>query len=507
MKNPIRLFREQVKAITELKPLAQETEFLKERLAELENDMARWSNITTGMDTELSRGALTTICKSALLYFLKNPLIKRAVNIQTFYVFGGGVGVEATDKDVNKEVQQFFTDNKDEIKTQQGLEAKENELQLYGNLFFTFFPGKNGVKLRMMPFDEIQAKITNPNDRQEAWFYVRQYSTSKGKTLKKLYRDYRFPTPQENEQQVIEDAGYNDIEIVDDVYIYHVAVNKLGNMQFGISEVYAALDWAKAYKEFLENWVTIVKSYARFAWTLTGKKKAGVQVAGGRVKTSGSDGKIGDIAAMTEGYKLDPVKTSGATTSMDDARRLLLMVCAATGIYEHYFGDPSTGNLATSTSMERPMELKFQARQSFWCDIFNNIFQYVIENALFYNRLKLPPLNEEEEDERRLIRITFPEITQHSFKERIDAIVSATTLNGQMPSGSIPDMRVTTRLLLQALEVDDIDKVMTQLFPEGSDTLPNGEEMPKTATEAVKAIKEIRKQVEGMLKNDNTGTE
>jgi hypothetical protein len=504
MKNPIRTFREQETQITELKAVAQETEFLKERLSELESDMEGWSDITTGMDTEFSRGALTTICKSALLYFLKNPLIKRAVNIQTFYVFGSGVNIEAEEKDVNNVVQEFLTQNKEEIDTQQGIEEKENELQIYGNLFFTFFPGKDGVKLRMIPFDEIQAKITNPNDRKETWFYARQYSIGTGQDIKKLYRDYRFPTMQENEQQVIKDAGYGGVEIVDDVYIFHAAVNKLGNMQFGISEVYSALDWAKAYKEFLENWTTIVKSYARFAWTLTGKKKAGVRTSAGRVKTSGSEDKIGDIAAMTEGYKLDPVKTAGATTSMDDARRLLLMVCAATGIYEHYFGDPSTGNLATSTTMERPMELKFQARQSFWYDIFNDILQYVIDNAIEYGRLRLPPAKEGEEDVSRLIKITFPDLTQHGVKERIDAIVSATTLNGQTPSGSIPDMRVTTRLLLQALEVDEIDKVMAQLFPEGSDTLPNGEEMPKTATEAVKAIKEIRKQVEGML-NDNTG--
>jgi len=364
--------------------------------------MEGWSDITTGMDTEFSRGALTTICKSALLYFLKNPLIKRAVNIQTFYVFGSGVNIEAEEKDVNNVVQEFLTQNKEEIDTQQGIEEKENELQIYGNLFFTFFPGKDGVKLRMIPFDEIQAKITNPNDRKETWFYARQYSIGTGQDIKKLYRDYRFPTMQENEQQVIKDAGYGGVEIVDDVYIFHAAVNKLGNMQFGISEVYSALDWAKAYKEFLENWTTIVKSYARFAWTLTGKKKAGVRTSAGRVKTSGSEDKIGDIAAMTEGYKLDPVKTAGATTSMDDARRLLLMVCAATGIYEHYFGDPSTGNLATSTTMERPMELKFQARQSFWYDIFNDILQYVIDNAIEYGRLRLPPAKEGEETGRHL---------------------------------------------------------------------------------------------------------
>jgi hypothetical protein len=30
--------------------------------------------------------------------------------------------------------------------------------------------------------------------------------------------------------------------------------------------VYAALDWARAYKEFLEDWASIAKALSRFAW-------------------------------------------------------------------------------------------------------------------------------------------------------------------------------------------------------------------------------------------------
>jgi len=505
MRKITRILKEQEKKIEELSAVAKETELLKERIEELEGENLGWMNISSiGIDKEFSRSALTIICKAALLYFIKNPLIGRAVKIQTSYVFGGGVNIEAENHDVDKEIQSFLTKNKEELKNQQGLEEKENELQIYANLFFTLFPGKEGIKLRMIPFDEIPAKITNPEDYSETWFYVREYSTPKGGLKKVLYRDYRFTTPQTNEIQVISDAGCSSYEIVKDVYIYHVAVNKLSKMQFGISEVYAALDWAKAYKEFLENWSTIVKSYARFAWTLIGKTKTGVKTASGKVKTSGSEDKIADIAGMTEGFKLDPIKTAGATTSMDDARRLLLMVCAATGIYEHYFGDPSTGNLSTSTTMERPMELKFQSRQSLWYDIFNDILQYNIDNAIAHGRLKIV-VPEGEEDTSRLIHIRFPELTQHEFDKRVNAIVSAATLNGQAPAGTL-DTKTTTRMLLQALEVDDIDKAMDTLFPEETDTLPTGETMPKTATEAVKAIREIRKQVEEILKKNETIT-
>jgi len=70
-------------------------------------------------------------------------------------------------------------------------------------------------------------------------------------------------------------------------------------------------------------------------------------------------GTVGGTFVTTPGTRLEPIKTSGITTSMDDARRLMLMVCSATGINEPYLtGDPSTGNLATAKTMERPMELQ-----------------------------------------------------------------------------------------------------------------------------------------------------
>ena len=415
---------------------------------------------------------------------------------------------------MDKIVQDFLTENKEEIWTQQATEEKEDELQVYANLFFILFPGANGkVKIRTIQFDEILAKITNPEDRKEPWFYVREYSVN-NKTIRKIYRDWTHTDVVAGENEAIIAAGYSPSDIVtDEQYIYHVAVNKFGKQLFGVSEVYAALDWAKAYKEFLENWSTIVKSYAKFAWQLTAKTKAGAQAAGGKVSAAKSDDKIAQLVGMTDGHKLEPIKTAGATTSADDGRRLLLMVCAATGIYEHYFGDPSTGNLATADAMERPMELKFQSRQSLWTDVFNDILQYVIDQAIHYGKLPGSPITGELEIDpktgepiSRLIHVRFPDLLSHNIGERVTAIVDAATMKGQTFAGTL-DPKTTTRLLLQALEQDNIDEMIDELFPEEpEEILPNGEEMPKTATEALDVIKTLRKQiVEIVEKNADKG--
>jgi len=166
-------------------------------------------------------------------------------------------------------------------------------------------------------------------------------------------------------------------------------------MQFGVSELYAACDWANAYKVFLEKWVTITDALSKFAMQLTGANKRVATAAVSKLQEmiprlqqglaearAQGGGTIGGTFVTTPGTKLEPIKTSGITTSMDDARRLMLMVCSATGINEPYLtGDPSTGNLATAKSMERPMELQFTARQSLWSSILGNILDYIIDQA------------------------------------------------------------------------------------------------------------------------------
>jgi len=46
-------------------------------------------------------------------------------------------------------------------------------------------------------------------------------------------------------------------------------------MQFGVSELYAACDWANAYKVFLEKWVTITDALSKFAMQAHRRKQTG----------------------------------------------------------------------------------------------------------------------------------------------------------------------------------------------------------------------------------------
>ena len=170
---------------------------------------------------------------------------------------------------------------------------------------------------------------------------------------------------------------------------------------------------------------------------------------------------------------------------------MLLMVAAATGLPESFFGDVSVGNLATAKSLDRPTELKFVDRQELWKSILGAMLQYVIDRralAVSYADLHgtlvqnaerdawevVLDADPEDVDENgaptgepidRHLDIDFPSILEHDQAAEIAGIVSAATLDGKAAAGTI-DPKTVSRLLLTALGQDDVDDLLEELYPE-----------------------------------------
>jgi hypothetical protein len=134
-------------------------------------------------------------------------------------------------------------------------------------------------------------------------------------------------------------------------------------------------------------------------------------------------------------------RATGAGDSKEDSNQLKLMVCAATGIMVHYFGDPSTGNLATATAMELPMLKMFEAYQQLWQDAWRDIFSIALQ--------------EDPDEEPAQITIDMPPILSDDVGELGDALTKAATVYPVMRK--LPQV---LRLVLTSLNVPDVAEVM-----------------------------------------------
>ena len=491
-------------------------ELLTERLAALELSLedTGWLRLGGDSDREFSREALRQICSLALLNWLKNPLIKRGVSVQAHYVFGQGVSIRAEDEEVNAVVQTFLDDakNQTELTSHQAMMTKEQELTVYANLFFCFFTNKGTgrVRVRTIAFDEISEVVANPEDSKDPWFYKRTWTeqglTGQLATKTALYPDWRY-------RPKSKPSSINGMAVHWETPVYHVAVNKLSAMRFGVSEVYAAIDWAKAYKSFLEDWATLTRAYSRFAYKLsTPGGSAGIAAAKTKLaSTYGMGGETnpapvtGSTFISSPEVHLDPVRIGGANVSAEDGRRMLLMVAAAQGLPETFYGDASVGTLATARSLDRPTELQMRNRQTLWADVLGAIIAYVIEQAVRARVLKgtiteeddgtpmitfeqvADPVTGEMGERDAGVNVTFPSILEHDVVANVGAIVQAATLGGAGILAGTLELKDVSRMLLTALGEPDVDATLDAMYP----TEQEGE-APATEARMVVAARKLR---------------
>lgn len=468
---------------------------LQERLATLEMALESldWRVLSAQAENEFSRQGLRDITEFSRIMAIKNPLIKRGVNVQRLYVFGQGVEVSARQPEIDQALTAFWDDpaNMAELTSHTALGQKEIELQTDGNLFFVFFTNRitGRVRVRSIPFDEVEETITDPDDAKTVWFFRRLWSetvtnlatgSTEVRQREAYYPDWRY-NPRSKPQSI------GRVEVRWDQPVMHVRVGGFSDWRFGLSEVYDAIDWAKAYKEFLEDWATIVRAYRKFAFQLTmpgGKSAIAAAKAklGSNLSSMSGETNPPPVAGSTfiagEGVSLQPVRTAGATVSADDGRRMLLMVAASKGLPETFYGDASVGTLATAKSLDRPTELMMRDRQMLWEGVLAQIHGYVLgwQVKAPQGSLRSLALVETEWDGDNLVErvrwdadvdarvsIAFPPLVQSDVPAQVGAIVDAATLRGQTLAGTM-DVRTLAAQLLTTLGVPDVDEVLQAMF-------------------------------------------
>lgn len=484
-------------------------ELLSERIAELEfaqEDMG-WTRLGGESTYEFSFDFLKRIVARSRLFYLNHPLIHRAVSLQADYVFAQGVNIQATDDEVNKVIQDFLDDEKNEkeITGHKARLLKEQTLMLDGNVFlvlFTDVSDSGKVQIRSILVDEIVDIITNPDDFNDVWYYKRQWTARDPETFETKQRIAYYPDIDYDPGIRGRRTSLKDGPIHWDAPIYHVNVGALAKSRYGVPEVYSALDWAQAFRNFLEDWATIVRSYARFAWKLvTPGGKNAVSAAKTRLGTTvGRSLSIEEtnppaLAGSTfvttkDGVNVEPIKTSGATTNARDGREIRMMVAAALGIPDTFFGDVDVGNLATARTLDRPTELKFRSRQQLWTDVHHKILGHVVKwaavakNGPLRSQAKFKLVNGRLVIEHTLdthVEVVFPPILEHSILDRISAVANAVTLNGKTFAIDSPELAKTTmRLMFQALGLKDVDEITDRIFADIKDDTINGPEPEPT---------------------------
>jgi len=367
------------------------------------DQVSRWewrkliSDVAAGDDLDIE--SHRAILRRAYAAWCRSPLAGQIVNLTTWFVMGKGLGFSARDKAVQEVLKGFWNDPENDMQVMQ--HWMSNELQIYGEIFCRFFanPIDGTVRMALVDPAEIRDIVSDADDVRKTVAYLREYSgaASPAEKIEAFRRDGSDIWGAFEENTVR--------EIIDGGDVLHVKVNNVSNRKRGLSELYRVLRWLDAYERWLEDRMNINRARGTFAFLR--KVPAVPSRAAGPFETDSSGKYIvpkpGSILVVHESEDWEVLSPSiGSDDAKEDGRAIKLMIAAGSGIFEHYFGDPSTGNLATTRSMELPMVKKFEDRQRLFEGVFGKIFQKVIDAKIRAGVL--------DADIDRTVEVSFPPI-------------------------------------------------------------------------------------------------
>ncbi len=375
------------------------------------------------------------------LYYNKDPLGKQAIRLWTDYTFGPGITYSVEDEPAKKALKAFWEapENKSVLGSRGQRKSSDKSL-VDGEIFFALFLTPGGiVKIRWIDPLEIVEIITDPDDVEKVMYYRRDWSdTQAGQHV-----DYYMSVTNPKDEGAKDSAGAEIKSTQDNVLVYHLALNTIS--QRGNPLLLPALDWIKQYRRFLASRIAVMLALARFAWK--GKVKGGQALVDAmKAKTHQKEIAAGSTEYENEGFDLTPIKTeSGAAAAYQDGKMIKHQVFAAVGIPEQYFGDISTGNLATAKTVELPMMKMFQSYQKVWSDTYQDIDEIVLAHA----GIKFEDVH---------IDRDFPKIAPSDIAQAAEALVG---IIGAMPElGDSDDVK---QIALMTLGVNDPAAVLAEL--------------------------------------------
>lgn len=475
---------------------------VRESLGELETYLTRdqnWRAIVAIGERDFTVQGMRQIRAICRLSAISNSLIKRGLSLRSAYVHGQGVEIAARangknhdgEQDVQAAVNGFLTDTGN-VRAYTGAGARdrlERTLGTDGEFFLALFtrPMTGDVQVRVVNADEITEIITNPDDSSDPWYYRRVWVESRydGDRPVQVQREQFYPCV--DYRPAVRPKAIGAIPVAWDSPVLHVDVNRPGHWQRGIPDAHAAINWARAYKTYLEQWATLMSSLSRFAWRSTAAGSKQAQAIRGKVAAAAphpnetGPNAVGGMAITAADQTIEAIPKSGATIDSGSGRPLAMMVAAALDVpVTMLLADPGqTGARAVAKTLDPPMQLAMQQRREVWIAADQRVLRYIITESVRAPRglLKGTLIRDRWRDQEILtlagntddtIEIVYPVVDDTTVTEVVAAITSANS------TGTIPP-EVVLRLLLSALGVRDADTIIEALLgDDGAFKWPDG---------------------------------
>jgi len=438
-------------------------------------------------------------------YWAADPLAKQAVRLWTDYAIASGISYKLKDEATREKsaIDDFWKNHRNKrLTSSKGQQKLSRKLLVDGEIFFVIVGGEGETKtIRTLDPLQISEVISDPDDEDNILAYKRVTKGASGKTL--YYRDWAAdPT----DVATVQDSTGKTVVPEENMVIFHLTFDDLGQRGHGL--LFPIINWTKEHRRFMEARVSLTQALAKFAWKLSAKggpkvidelqRRFQSSLAAGPASLTEKNPapSRGATWAQNQGVELEAMpRSTGAGDAKSDGDQLKLMVSAGTNIMLHYFGDPSTGNLATAEAMELPMLKSFTSYQEMWEDAWRDIFSIVLDEDIDEQpaeiEVKLPQMLKD--DLQRLgnflmgLHQVFPEI---QVPEILQACLVALGLS------NVEDIMTKVEAKREELKAQMGDQLPPPTIPKGN-TPPRQSNSPSSEAAALNRLAEVLESLNG----------
>lgn len=333
-----------------------------------------------GEEDGFSLQSLHMIGDHAKLQVTGNPLLKRGRTLRTSNVFGKGVTFEAADGTAIQPRYKRIMDkpaNKTVLFSQDAFARNEGSAFMRGNLIMayrkstkTFFP---------IPFRQITNTVSNPDLRQDVWFYERSYNPVDNAHVTPIMGQQIiewYPVLEYTELGKSLPSRIGLYPVDSDVVIVDFKVNTdIGNV-YGLPDCLPAMPYAWAHAEYIRDASKLLKALSTIAWKVVARSKSNAINAGAKMGTPTYQG---STATMTNGTDLVSLPRAGQV-DMADGQAIAAYVASALEVsLIALLSDPgtATGSYGAAATLDGPSANSARARQGMWVDFYQRIYRVI----------------------------------------------------------------------------------------------------------------------------------
>jgi len=391
-----------------------EAESAESRVLRKELDLLAWQSLDYmgGNEQDLQAVKRRKLVQQSRIAWQQDAQLGAAVDLMNNFTLGRGVPMpQANDPKVQKVIDEAWKDDDNQLvlTSYAAQMALGTDLALQSNLFILIFTGDDGkVKLGILDHDSVENVVRDPDNRRKILYYVAR--------RKHIKWDWQTDQPafdedmtKVKENQVVyyqhwknepsDTTGKPAATKLGKGRVYHVAINRTGEMAFGHPRMHRVLRWASSFNSLMESRVDAAKAAAAFMMKRKVKgtpnqvRKMATQVLSksgelGRATGSDESGYLagprgGSILTENENVEHESFKLdSGSAGANVDGQMIRSQISAGTGFPQHYLGDIGSANLATATSMELPVLKGVESHQETYEQLFRWFIDRVVEQAV-----------------------------------------------------------------------------------------------------------------------------